>query len=274
MSPVETFYEEFRRSIAQVITALSGNQWSAELSQPSGEPCEVYAAFRITGSVTGEFALAFSLDHASSIAAMLLGTPAPERSDSHLTCDETEAIAEAARQFVGSAMDGIRENARDLKADYVAEQIEWAPARSTTISLTSADRELRLSLLIGSELADALSSVTWNGGAESASAPVAPACSPAPLPHDSIDLHANLPLLMDVELEVALRFGRRELLLKDVLELRSGSVLELDREVNEPVDLLLDGRVIARGEVVIVDGNYGLRVTEVAAPNVRAQSVA
>lgn len=274
MSSVETFYEEFRRSLAQVITAVSGGQWAAELSQPSDEPCQVYAAFRITGSVTGEFALAFSLHHASSIAAMFQGTPAPERSTDHLTCDETEAIAEAARQFVGSAMDGIRQNALDLKADYVSEQVDWAPARSATISLTSADRKVRLSLLIGSELANALSSITWSGDADSASAPAAPASSPAPLPHDSIDSHANLPLLMDVELEVALRFGRRELLLKDVLELRSGSVLELDREVNEPVDLLLEGRVIARGEVVIVDGNYGLRVTEVAAPNVRAQSVA
>jgi flagellar motor switch protein FliN/FliY len=48
-----------------------------------------------------------------------------------------------------------------------------------------------------------------------------------------------------------------------VMELASGSVVELDREVDEPVDLILDGRVIARGEAVIVDGNYGIRVTEV-----------
>jgi flagellar motor switch protein FliN len=64
-----------------------------------------------------------------------------------------------------------------------------------------------------------------------------------------------------------LRFGGRELLLKDVLELSSGSVLELDRDVHEPVDLLLKDRVIARGEVVIVDGNYGLRVSEVPVAN-------
>jgi flagellar motor switch protein FliN len=56
-------------------------------------------------------------------------------------------------------------------------------------------------------------------------------------------------------------------LLKDVLELSSGSVLELDRDVHEPVDLLLKDRVIARGEVVIVDGNYGLRVSEVPVAN-------
>jgi flagellar motor switch protein FliN len=73
----------------------------------------------------------------------------------------------------------------------------------------------------------------------------------------------NLGLVMDVELNVTLRFGQRQLSLREVMELASGSVVELDREVDEPVDLILDGRVIARGEAVIVDGNYGIRVTEV-----------
>ncbi|MFP5230534.1 MAG: flagellar motor switch protein FliN [Acidobacteriota bacterium] len=77
---------------------------------------------------------------------------------------------------------------------------------------------------------------------------------------------ANLQMLMDVELNVSLRFGQRQLPLREVLELSSGSVVELDRMVDEPVELLLDGKVIARGEAVIVDGNYGLRVTEIPQP--------
>jgi flagellar motor switch protein FliN/FliY len=76
----------------------------------------------------------------------------------------------------------------------------------------------------------------------------------------------NLDLLMDVELEVTLRFGERRMLLRDILELGEGSVVELDRQVEEPVDLLLDGKLIARGEVVVVDGNYGLRVREMLTP--------
>jgi flagellar motor switch protein FliN len=77
---------------------------------------------------------------------------------------------------------------------------------------------------------------------------------------------ANLQMVMDVELNVALRFGQRQLPLREVLDLSSGSVIELDRMVDEPVELLLDGKVIARGEAVIVDGNYGLRVTEIPQP--------
>ena len=76
----------------------------------------------------------------------------------------------------------------------------------------------------------------------------------------------NLKLVLDVELNVSLRFGQRQLPLREVLDLASGSVVELDRLVDEPVELLLDGKLIARGEAVIVDGNYGLRVTEIPQP--------
>ena len=68
---------------------------------------------------------------------------------------------------------------------------------------------------------------------------------------------------MNVELDVTLRFGGRRMLLREILELNSGAVVELDRQVQEPADLLLDGRLIARGEVVVVDGNYGLRILQI-----------
>lgn len=73
---------------------------------------------------------------------------------------------------------------------------------------------------------------------------------------------SKLGMLMDVELVVTMRFGGRRMLLKDILDLCTGSVVELDQQVQEPVELLLDGKLIARGDVVVVDGNYGLRITE------------
>ncbi|MGA3008812.1 MAG: flagellar motor switch protein FliN [Terracidiphilus sp.] len=82
-----------------------------------------------------------------------------------------------------------------------------------------------------------------------------------------INEQVNLDLVMDVELNVTLRFGQRRLALREVLELTTGSVIELDRQVEEPVELLLEGKIIARGEAVVIDGNYGLRVTEVIPAN-------
>lgn len=83
----------------------------------------------------------------------------------------------------------------------------------------------------------------------------------------------NLDLLMDIELEVTLRFGQREMLLGEVLGLAPGSVLELDQQVQDPVELLVGGRVVAWGEVVTVEGNYGLRITGLASREERLQSI-
>ncbi len=84
---------------------------------------------------------------------------------------------------------------------------------------------------------------------------------------------ANLELLMDVELDVTLRFGQRQMLLEEILKLAPGSVIELDRTVDEPVEVLVGRKVVARGEIVVVDGNYGVRVTEIISPVERMESL-
>jgi flagellar motor switch protein FliN/FliY len=80
-------------------------------------------------------------------------------------------------------------------------------------------------------------------------------------------------LLLDVELEAALRFGCCEMPLGEILELGPGDVVELDRHVTDPVDLVVGDKIVARGEVVLINGNFGLRVTEVAAPQKRLESI-
>jgi flagellar motor switch protein FliN len=86
-------------------------------------------------------------------------------------------------------------------------------------------------------------------------------------------LPAGLELLLDVELEAALRFGSREMPLGDILDLGPGDVVQLDRHVSDPVDLLVGDKIVARGEVVLINGNFGLRVTEVAEPRKRLESI-
>src|SRR6202043_1481057 len=93
-----------------------------------------------------------------------------------------------------------------------------------------------------------------------------PQTTAQPSPPSSTPPASSYGRLMDVGLDVKLRFGTRRMLLRDVLALSAGVVVELDNTLHSPVDLLLDGRLIAQGEVVIVDGKYGLRVTEVVEP--------
>lgn len=86
-------------------------------------------------------------------------------------------------------------------------------------------------------------------------------------------LSPGLELLLDVELEASLRFGSREMPLGEILDLGPGDVVELDRNVSDPVDLIVGDKIVGRGEVVLVNGNFGLRVTEVAAPRKRLESI-
>jgi flagellar motor switch protein FliN/FliY len=83
----------------------------------------------------------------------------------------------------------------------------------------------------------------------------------------------SVELLLDVELEATLRFGCREMPLGEILELGPGDVVQLDRHVADPVDLIVGDKIVAHGEVVLVNGNFGLRVTEVAAPRKRLESI-
>jgi flagellar motor switch protein FliN/FliY len=86
-------------------------------------------------------------------------------------------------------------------------------------------------------------------------------------------LSRGLELLLDVELEASLRFGAREMPLGEILDLGPGDVVQLDRHISDPVDLIVGDKIVARGEVVLVNGNFGLRVTEVAEPQRRLESI-
>ena len=74
----------------------------------------------------------------------------------------------------------------------------------------------------------------------------------------------NMAMLLDVRLQVKVRIGQKKMLLKDVIAMDIGSVVELKQLANDPLEVLVDDKVIAKGEVVIVDGNFGIQITEIA----------
>jgi flagellar motor switch protein FliN/FliY len=83
--------------------------------------------------------------------------------------------------------------------------------------------------------------------------------------------HESLDVMLDMEVDAALQFGSAEMDLRSVLMMGPGDVIELDRHVSAPVDLVVSDRIVARGEVVIVKGNFALRVTEVLHPQLRLE---
>jgi flagellar motor switch protein FliN len=83
----------------------------------------------------------------------------------------------------------------------------------------------------------------------------------------------HFDLLLEVALDATLRFGSCTLELRELLDLGPGDVVELDRQLSDPVDLIVGDKIVARGEVVLMNGNFGLRVTEVAEPMRRLESI-
>lgn len=83
----------------------------------------------------------------------------------------------------------------------------------------------------------------------------------------------NIGLLLDVNLPVAIELGRTQMSIKDILELGNGSIVELDKLAGEPVDILVNDRPLAKGEVVVLDEHFGVRITSLVSPRERLENL-
>jgi flagellar motor switch protein FliN/FliY len=89
-----------------------------------------------------------------------------------------------------------------------------------------------------------------------------PSLSPRPTPQEA----GNIGLIMDVYMEMTVELGRTRKLIKEILGMGEGTIIELDKLAGEPVDILVNHKLIAKGEVVVIDENFGVRVTEIVSP--------
>ena len=255
------FSNAFSTALLAAMTEASESPWlAAEAPDAGAAPDEsdpVRVKLTVDGSLRGDLLLEFHRAEAVVLTSALLHQPADEFG---------EEQAEALLKLVAASAGEFR---KAVEQEYGAFTIEASSATrppSGTANLVrfaaandNADRG-SVSMYLDAELTEALllhSQAVMAGVSGKSEAVPAGAAVPEPV---------NLDLVMNVELNVTLRFGQRQLTLREVLELTTGSVVELDRQVEEPVELLLNGMVIARGEAVVIDGNYGLRVTEVTQP--------
>lgn len=86
---------------------------------------------------------------------------------------------------------------------------------------------------------------------------------------EDLSYPSNVEVLLDIPLEVTVEVGSTQMLIEDVLKLNPNSVIELDRFINEPVDLKVNGRVIAKGELYTVKNNFGIKITQIVTPEER-----
>jgi flagellar motor switch protein FliN/FliY len=247
------FADALAESLAEPLSQSTGIPWSVvvqnslDLSKSEGR--SVHFRVILNGGLSGECVIEFLEPHVVELASSIL------HGEQSVSVDEHWKVL---ANVLSSAMTGVGKSLNGEYGSFTSE-IQRADGLSfggmyvvpLTVS-TGEQSEMPVHVHFNGGLLEALSSRRL-GKSTAGSRPSA--FDPS-----------NLRLVMDVELNVSLRFGQRQLPLHEVLELTSGSVVELDREVDDPVELLLDGIVIALGEAVIVDGNYGLRVTEIPQP--------
>ncbi len=99
---------------------------------------------------------------------------------------------------------------------------------------------------------------------------IAPASNPTQGPKADV----NLDLVLDVQVSLSLQVGQTSISIRELVSLAEGSVVALDRPASEPLDVLVNGTLVAHGEIVVVDGKFGVRLTDVISPAERIQTLA
>ena len=270
------YLQAWGASIGRVLQEVAGapHTWQ-ELSpeatrelRASLKENSISVQFEVTQHLSGNQGFVLSKKDAVRLAQLLLAEP--EDGNSVMSDDHRDALGELFRQFAGAAASALKGlvggevSFKWLGLDpFPGEPTVQAGIQWTSPGLTP----LTLILDLGSALVTALNPII---PAPPAFELPTPTQAPAPL---APTRDPKLELLMDVELDVTLRFGERQMPLRDILELSAGSVVELNQYVQDPVELLVGKKMIARGEVVVVDGNYGLRVVEIISPMERIESL-
>jgi flagellar motor switch protein FliN/FliY len=279
MTPVqmaESGQGAFSRAVlngfAEALTSACGDSWltAAMNDTPDEDSDAERVRFRISveGDLNGSFNLELLRTDAIVVAASMLREDEGEYGEI-----ESASLLELMQVATERFQPERGEKYKNLKFS-VSADAEPQPEVCTFEATISSEEGKRISVSV--HLDEALNGMLTRKTAEEKVEAEEPAQVVAVKPDDHeyvIPENMNLDLVMDVDLNVTLRFGKRQLTLREVLELTSGSVVELDRQVEEPVELLLNGVLIAKGEAVVVDGNYGLRVLEVAHPSVSSSMV-
>jgi flagellar motor switch protein FliN len=255
---LQHFVDTFRKAIGEACSKTFASAWAVaiddeENGSPSSASPLVCFQSQLSGGLQGNLALQMRSADALRMAQTLLSQPSDISAE--LKQDHKEAIEKLLRRIAKLVVPSLTGTFGEINLDLRSADLPaWEGISFTLRASESSVGSLPLTLRLSSELCATLSATppadvplqTSSGGNQAVAAS-----------------DANFGRLLGVNLNLRLRFGQCVLPTQVILDMNSGSVIELDREVHRPADLLLGDKVIARGEVVLVDGNYGLRVTEV-----------
>lgn len=277
LEPDAAYAQSFFSGCAAALSTLLNRAATLDLAPTLLGPTEpltgviplpwVIASARFTRGLAGAHDLVMSQSEALSVARLVLGEEAFDGSDVFAP-EHQDALRETVNQMFSSASSSLRVffgkpvgiAPADLR--HLDQADTWHHhAASVAIGVLTIDGvpRARLGLTIPTSLKDEVL-------ATQASALPARAHSAAGTP-------PGLDLILDIGMPVTVELGRTRMLIRDILALGPGSIVELDKLAGEPVDLLVNDRPIAKGEVVVIDENFGVRLTQISQAAERLRSL-
>lgn len=274
------FYRTFADHFTRSIEMMTGEAPLIESSPVEGEPSVAgFALFESPLTLAGGAAVLVAAPEASwkKLGERILAIAGlNDQEDGELQNTFKEAVDQAisgvasgagarlGREVTSSTSKAVSE----LKGPVLWANIEVILGEDASVSLLCGATEGLLAGLSPPEKA-APAAPPEQAPAAQAASQNAVAASSGPAPQTS----KTVELILDVELPICISFGRAQLPLKDVLKLNTGSIIELNRTVTEPVEIIVNGSVIARGEVVVIEGNFGVRIQSVISRKERIRTL-
>ncbi len=249
-------------SAAGALLATTGT--AAEVDDRTAPEWLVRAS--LSGSRQGSIVLGFTSADAARLARQAMGFD---------TDPEDEVVADMLREVCGQAFGALAQTPAGKGAKVTVE----APTRG--LGALPAGEPIAFRLRLGDALStivtawDELGSAALPASAPANAAVPTPATvAPSIVPASAAAAYPNLDVILDIDLPLSVRFGETEMTVDALTRLGPGSVIDLGRSPDDPVDVLVNGRMVARGEVVVVAGSYGVRITEVVSAADRLRTMA
>jgi flagellar motor switch protein FliN/FliY len=270
---MNNFIELLQNETISVIEGLTGHAPKIQLNKEESisESSAVSAPLAIIeilaqGASGGKISLALAVSLATALGDLMLGGEGEEQSE--MSEDDLDATKEIVSNIFGALATSISAQQEMPQLSFEIQNISFLAEGE--MALNDFYKLYTYDVSIASTTAAMIMAVDKtfisNFEAIQEEDSTAVSCEKPQLSEEELK---NISLIMDVELPVRVRIGTKTVLLKDVLNMDIGSIVELDQLANEPLDVLIGDKVIAKGEVIIVDGNFGVQIVEIDTPQNR-----
>jgi len=264
--------ELFSTETAATIEGLTGQRPEVSLKnkEPVTDISNIIAPMSISevnvsGKMKGKIAVVIPPMIGTALSDMMLGGEGESKAD--MDSDDLDAVKEIVSNIFGSLATAMKAQKEFPDLTFDVTDIKFYK-EGDEISLEGYKTLLAYQFSLGVIngifmilLDEALSKLVEDESESTSSSEISEQSSIEATIHD-IDMR-NIGLILDVKLPLKVRIGSKKMLLKDVLSMDIGSVVELDQLANDPLEILVDDKVVAYGEVVIVDGNFGVQITHI-----------